>query len=72
MDKYIVNVQLADAIHQACKDCVRHAALKVRASSFQSHGYSGPLVQTSHSTECCECPGGLSELGLVVPCSEIQ
>ena len=27
--------------------------LKVRASSFQSHGYSGPLVQTSHSTECC-------------------
>ncbi len=39
MDKYIGNVQLADAIHQACEDYVRHAASAL--------GYSGPLVQTS-------------------------
>jgi len=49
MDKYIVNVQFADAIHQACENCVRHAALKVRPAPFNPmailvHWYKPPTA----------------------------
>jgi hypothetical protein len=54
MDEYIVDVDLVYFIDQAVKDLVLHSALKVRASSFQSHGNSVPLVETPSRSESGE------------------
>ena len=42
--EYIVDVYFAYLVDKAVKDLVLHAALKVRASSFQSHSNPSPLV----------------------------
>ena len=54
MDEYIVDVDLAYFIDQAVKDLALHSALKVRASYFQSHGNSVPLVETTSRSESGE------------------
>ncbi len=54
MDEHIVDVDLAYFVDQAVKDLVLHSALKVRASSFQSHGNSVPLVETTSRSESGE------------------
>ena len=42
--EYIIDVYFAYAIDKSYEDLVRHTALKVRASSFQSHSHPGPLI----------------------------
>ena len=42
--EYVVDVYLACFVNKSVEDLVLHAALKVRASSFQSHSNPCPLV----------------------------
>jgi hypothetical protein len=50
--EYIVDVYFAYAVNKSVEDLVLHTALKVRASSFQSHSNPCPLVLTT------SCPEG--------------
>ena len=43
--KYIADVYFAYTVNKSVEDLVLHTALKVRASSFQSHSNPCPLVQ---------------------------
>ena len=52
VDEHIVDVDLAYFVDQA--DLVLHTALKVKASSFQSHGNPVPLVQITSRSESGE------------------
>ena len=42
--EYIVDVDFANFVDKSLDDLVLHTALKVRASSFQSHSNPCPLV----------------------------
>jgi hypothetical protein len=44
VDKYLVDLDLAYFVDEAVKDLILQTALKLRASSFQSHGNSVPLL----------------------------
>ena len=50
--EYIVDVYFAYFVSKSVEDLVQHTALKVRASSFQSHSNPCPLVLTT------SCPEG--------------
>ena len=52
MYEYIVDVYFAYFVSKSVEDLVLHTALKVRASSFQSHSNPCPLVLTT------SCPEG--------------
>ena len=50
--EYVVDVYFAYFVSKSVEDLVQHTALKVRASSFQSHSNPCPLVLTT------SCPEG--------------
>ena len=50
--EYIVDVYFAYSVNKSVEDLVLHTALKVKASSFQSHSNPCPLVLTT------SCPEG--------------